>query len=79
VFVVTAWVLREVRKEKALAKVSLKVPVARVVVRAPAADLARIELARADLCEAGAIESLELVEAPERSVEVELGGLSEAG
>jgi valyl-tRNA synthetase len=79
VFVVTAWVLREVRKEKALAKVSLKVPVERVVVRAPAEDLARIELARGDLCEAGAIESLELVEAPERSVEVELGGLSEAG
>jgi len=79
VFVVTAWVLREVRKEKALAKVSLKVPVERVVVRAPAADLARIELARGDLSEAGAIESLELVEAPERSVEVELGGLSEAG
>jgi valyl-tRNA synthetase len=79
VFVVTAWVLREVRKVKALAKVSLKVPVERVVVRAPAEDLARIELARGDLCEAGAIESLELVEATERSVEVELGGLSEAG
>jgi valyl-tRNA synthetase len=80
VFAVTAWVLREVRKEKALAKVSLKVPAARVVVRAPRADLDRIELARGDLCAAGAIESLELVEAAELSVEVELGGgLSEAG
>ena len=55
-------------------------PAVRVVVRAPRADLDRIELARGDLCEAGAIESLELVEAAERSVEVELGGgLSEAG
>jgi valyl-tRNA synthetase len=79
VFAVTAWVLREVRKEKALAKVSLKVPAARVVVRAPRADLDRIALARGDLSEAGAIESLELVEAAERSVEVELGGLSAAG
>ncbi len=79
VFAVTAWVLREVRKEKALAKVSLKVPAARVVVRASRAYLDRIELARGDLSEAGAIESLELVEAAERSVEVELGGLSAAG
>ena len=51
----------------------------RVVVRAPAEELVRIELAREDLCEAGALESLELVEAPERSVKVELGGMSENG
>ena len=78
VYEVTAEVLTAVRKEKALAKVSLKVPAKRVVVRAPADRLAKLELARGDLCEAGGIRDLELVEASDTSIEVELEAPSDA-
>ena len=70
--------LTAVRKEKALAKVSLKVPAKRVVVQATAERLAKLELARGDLSEAGGIRDLELVEASETSIEVELEAPSDA-
>jgi valyl-tRNA synthetase len=73
VYEVTAEVLSEIRKTKALAKVSLKVPAQRVIVRAPADRLAKLELAADDLREAGGIQDLQLLEAPETSIEVELG------
>jgi valyl-tRNA synthetase len=72
VFEVAAEVLTGVRKHKALAKVSLKAPAKRVVVRAPEGRLAKLELVRDDLCEAGGIRNLELVEGEETSIEVEL-------
>jgi valyl-tRNA synthetase len=78
VYEVAAQVLTAVRKEKALAKVSLKVPAKRVVVRGPAERLAKLELARGDVSEAGGIRDLELVEAPEMSIEVELEAPSDA-
>jgi len=78
VYEVAAEVLTAVRKEKALAKVSLKVPAKRVVVQAPAERLAKLEQSREDLCEAGGIRALELVAAPEVSIEVELEAPSDA-
>ena len=53
-------------------------PAKRVVVRGPAERLATLELARGDVCEAGGIRDLELVEAPEMSIEVELEAPSDA-
>jgi valyl-tRNA synthetase len=78
VYEVAAEVLTAVRKEKALAKVSLKVPAKRVVVQAPAERLAKLQLGRDDLCEAGGIRDLELVEAQDTSIEVELEAPSDA-
>jgi valyl-tRNA synthetase len=79
VYVVTAGVLTAVRKEKALAKLSLRVPVDRVTVHDEPERLAKLALAQGDLCQAGNITKLELVEGPagtERSVEVVLGELA---
>jgi valyl-tRNA synthetase len=73
VYEAAAEVLTEIRKTKALAKVSLKVPAQRVTVRAPAERLARLETAAGDLAEAGGIQNLRVVEAPEVSIDVELG------
>jgi valyl-tRNA synthetase len=75
---VAAAVLTAVRKQKALAKVSLKVPADRVVVRDTAARLAKLEAARTDVCEAGGIASLETAEASEPAVDVELGALPDS-
>jgi len=72
VYAVTATVLTAVRKEKAMAKVSLRVPAERVTVRGDAQRLARLALARTDLLEAGNIERLETAEAEEPSVETVL-------
>ncbi len=73
VYEVAAAVLTAVRKEKALAKVSLKVPADRVVVRDTPERLAALGPAVADLKEAGRIGSLETAEADAWSVETALG------
>ena len=72
VYELTAGVLTAVRREKALAKVSLRVLVERVVVRETAERLAKLALAQADLLDAGNIATLELIEADAPSVEVVL-------
>jgi valyl-tRNA synthetase len=73
VYEAAAEVLTEIRKAKALAKVSLKVPARRVTVRAPGERLAKLEQAVDDLREAGGIQELEQLEADETSIDVELG------
>jgi valyl-tRNA synthetase len=72
VYEVGADVLSAVRKEKALAKVSLKVPVELLVVHDSAARLGLLALVERDLREAGAIRELRTVEAAAFSVEVAL-------
>jgi valyl-tRNA synthetase len=73
VYAVAAAVLGAVRKEKALAKLSLRAPVRRVVVRDSPERLAKLAAAEDDVCEAGSIHTLERVEADASSIEVELG------
>ncbi|MEX0985386.1 MAG: valine--tRNA ligase [Actinomycetota bacterium] len=73
VFDVAATVLSAIRKEKALAKVSLRVPADRVRVRDTAERLAKLALAAADVREAGNVVSLETEEASEASIETVLG------
>jgi valyl-tRNA synthetase len=68
-----AAVLSEIRKAKALAKVSLRTPAERVVVHDTAGRLARLAQAEADLREAGNVVVLETVEAEAFAVEVTLG------
>jgi valyl-tRNA synthetase len=65
-----SWVLGEVRKAKSDAKVSMRTPVESVEVRAPAARVAVLELARDDLCHAGSIERLEMTTSEGSSVSV---------
>jgi len=72
VFSVAAEVLGAVRKEKALAKVSLKVPVRLVTVRDTAERLTKLRLTEADLREAGSIQAFAYEEAAEASIEVAL-------
>jgi valyl-tRNA synthetase len=74
VFAVAADVLGEVRKAKTGSKRSLKTVVTRLVVRGDAALLARVDAVRGDVCEAARADdgALELVEAPEFGVDVEL-------
>jgi hypothetical protein len=73
VYAIATTVLGAVRKEKALAKVSLRAPVRRVVVHDTPGRLAKLAAAEDDVCEAGSIHSLERVEAGASSIEVELG------
>jgi valyl-tRNA synthetase len=63
VFEVAADVLSAVRKEKALAKVSLRVPAEQVTVSDTAERLAMLALAEADVREAGTISALRTEEA----------------
>ncbi len=68
-------VLREVRKAKSQARRPMRAPVARALVRDTAERLAALELAVEDLRQAGAIEAIDSVEiddADEFAVEVEL-------
>ena len=58
-------VLATIRRTKTEAKVSQKAPVVQVVVTAPAAQLAAVEGARVDLCDAGTVAELILVEGGE--------------
>ncbi|MEP6758246.1 MAG: valine--tRNA ligase [Actinomycetota bacterium] len=69
---VAAQALGAVRKQKALAKVSLKVPVLRVTARDAAERLAKLRLAEADLCGAGSIQAIVYEDSAEPSIEVEL-------
>jgi valyl-tRNA synthetase len=69
---VTAAVLREVRKFKALSKQSLRARAERVVVRDKPDRLAILEAVAADLREAGNIERLETIEGDEFAVETTL-------
>jgi valyl-tRNA synthetase len=72
VYDVAASALTAIRKEKALAKVSLRIPVERAMVRDSAARLAKLALGAADLREAGNVEALETAEDDEPSVDVVL-------
>ena len=72
VYEVVADVLTAVRRTKALAKLSLRARVRRVIVRDTRERLAKLALAEADLCEAGNVEKIEPIESDEASIEVEL-------
>ncbi len=72
VFAAAAAVLGEVRKAKTGNKRSLKTVVTRIVVCGDAELLARVDAARADICEAARAEVLELVAGAEFAVDVEL-------
>jgi valyl-tRNA synthetase len=72
VYETAAAVLTAVRKDKALAKVSLRAAAERVAVRDTTERLARLAEAERDLCEAGNIVALETVPAEAFSVEVVL-------
>ena len=72
VYVVTAEVLTAIRKEKALAKVSLRVPAERVTVTDLPERLAAFGFAAEDVREAGNVTELVVVEAEEPSVQVVL-------
>jgi valyl-tRNA synthetase len=72
VFSIAAEVLGAVRKEKALAKVSLKAPVRLATVRDTAERLAKLRPTEADLREAGSIQEFAYEEAATPSIEVEL-------
>lgn len=72
VYEVASWVLGEVRKAKALAKLSLRAEVERVVVRGPEERLKVLASVGRDVREAGNVASIETAEAPEPSVEVVL-------
>jgi valyl-tRNA synthetase len=72
VYEVAADVLTAVRRTKALAKLSLRARVRRVIVRDTQERLAKLALAEADLCEAGNVEKIQPVESDEASIEVEL-------
>ena len=69
---VAADVLRDVRKAKSDAKRPMRAPVSRVVVHDTVERLQALELGASDLREAGTIELLEMLEAAEPAVEVEL-------
>ncbi|MGH2630893.1 MAG: class I tRNA ligase family protein, partial [Actinomycetota bacterium] len=73
VYGVAAAVLTAVRKEKALAKVSLKTPVDAVTVRDTQDRLRLLSQSSADLREAGNIRAIDQAEADGFSVEVVLG------
>jgi valyl-tRNA synthetase len=72
VYEVAAWVLGEVRKEKALAKRSLRTEVERLVVRDTEERLKLLRGVARDVAEAGKVRSIDYVEAIEPSVEVSL-------
>ena len=73
VYEVAAAVLTAVRKQKALAKVSLKTPVDSVTVRDTQDRLRLLSQSSSDLREAGNIRAIDQAEADEFSVEVVLG------
>ena len=71
-FATAAWALGEVRKAKTEAKRSLKAPVERVVIAESSSHLDALRPALGDLGDAGAIDAVELVDAPEPAVTVTL-------
>jgi valyl-tRNA synthetase len=74
VYEVAAWVLGEIRRAKALAKVSLRTEVERVVVRDTEERLKVLSGVDRDVREAGNVLRIQTVEAAEPSVRVELPG-----
>lgn len=70
VLTVASEVLRQVRKAKSAAKLSMRAEVSRLTVSGPEAGLVR--LAQDDLCGAGNVEEFVLADGPELSVEVTL-------
>jgi valyl-tRNA synthetase len=60
-------VLTQVRRAKSQAKVSIRYPVSRLIVRLPAEELVRLEPVMGDVCSSLAVQSFEL--RPEQSVE----------
>jgi valyl-tRNA synthetase len=72
VFDAAAWVLGEVRREKALAKRSLRTEAQRVIVRDARERLKVLGGVERDLREAGNVAAIEYVEAPEPAVEIVL-------
>jgi valyl-tRNA synthetase len=70
--IVTAEVLREVRKAKSDARRKMRAPVARVLVRDRAERLEALALGQDDLRRAGVIEQLDTAESEEFAVEVQL-------
>ncbi|HYU86735.1 MAG TPA: hypothetical protein VEK80_18165, partial [Kribbellaceae bacterium] len=65
-------VLAEVRKAKSVEKRSLRTEVRRLVVEDIAEQLEALRAAETDLCQAGVVLDLELRDAGERSVTIEL-------
>ncbi|MEZ5182555.1 MAG: valine--tRNA ligase [Acidimicrobiales bacterium] len=76
--VVAADAIREVRKAKSDAKVSQRAAVERATVTDIGDRIAALRLAADDLCAAGSIDDLVLVEGAEASVEVVLAPVAEA-
>ncbi|MCB0959718.1 MAG: valine--tRNA ligase [Acidimicrobiales bacterium] len=76
--VVAADAIREVRKAKSDAKVSQRAAVERATVTDTGDRIAALRLAADDLCAAGSIDDLVLVEGAEASVEVVLAPVAEA-
>ena len=72
VYEMAAAVLKEVRRTKALAKVSLRTPIEHVLVRDTAEQLALLRLAERDVRQAGSIRELQTMEADGSSVDVVL-------
>jgi valyl-tRNA synthetase len=69
---IAAAVLGEIRKAKSTERRGMRTAVARLLVSAPADELARLALAASDVCDAGVVTALETAEADERQVVVEL-------
>ena len=69
---VATWILGEVRRVKALNKVSLRAQVERVVVRDTGLKLQVLDGVERDLREAGNIAAIERVEAEEPSIDIDL-------
>ena len=74
---VVSAVLRDVRKAKSEEHRSQRSPVARLVVKDGAAQLAALQAGQQDLCNAGTVGELVLQEAPERWVSIELAPVAE--
>jgi valyl-tRNA synthetase len=72
VLTVAAEVLGHIRRAKTTQKRSMRAAVRVLTVSGPSRDLSAIEAARGDLCDAGGVETLRLVEADALSVSVEL-------
>ena len=68
---VAAWALTNVRKAKTERQLSMRAPVAKATISAPATQIALLRLVESDLREAGSIADLEWREADEPSVEAE--------
>jgi valyl-tRNA synthetase len=69
---VAAEVLGAIRRAKTTEKRSMRAKVRRLIVAAPRHTLRAVEAARDDITDAGGVEDLELVEADDVSVSIEL-------